>query len=164
MNKVIIVIVLSVLAVGCVTIPTTAIYRQTEGKIAQTIHVLPVTDGTAGRHIDDTALVSLRKNLIQTLKASGRFMAVYETLSVNNQQGITRVRSKVSQFDTSSRRMAMVTELLQDDSDRPFLRLVTHTELVSIVWPIDYLAVMKRAGKVVVKDVVEKIVSSMGNE
>jgi hypothetical protein len=164
MNRAIVAIVVSMLAAGCATIPATTIYRQSEGQISQTIYVLPVTDDTVSGHIDDVALASLRKDLIQTLKASGRFLAVYETLPVNNQKETTRVRSKVTQFDTFIRRMVMVTELLQDNSDRPFLRFVTQTELVSIVWPIDYVAVMKRAGKAAIKDVVDKMVSSIGNK
>lgn len=164
MNKAIVAIIASVLAVGCATIPNTAVYRQGEGQISQTIHVLPVADDTPGKHIDDQALASLRKDLIQTLKASGQFMSVYETMSPNNQQEVTRVRCKVTLFDTSARRMAMATELLKGNSDRPFLRLVTHTELISIVWPIDYVAVMERAGKAVVKDVVKQMVHSMKNE
>lgn len=153
--------VLSVLVVGCSTVPTTAIYRQAEGKISQRIHVLPVTDET-GRRVKDAALMSLRKDLVESLKASGRFVAVYETLPPNSQQEITHVKSRVSQFSAGARRMVMVTELLQDDSERAFLRLVTHTELISASWPFDYGAVMKKAGEAAVKDIVEKIVSFDG--
>lgn len=163
-NKAIAAIVVSVLVVGCATIPTTAVYRQDDGQISQTIHVLPVTDATPERHIDDVVLASLRKYLIQTLKASGQFMSVYETMPANNLQEVTRLRCKVTQFDTSARRMAMVTELLKGNSDRPFLRLATHTDLVSIAWPIDYVAVMERAGKSVIKDAVKQMIRLMENE
>ena len=164
MNKIIKVTFLAVFVIGCTTIPTTAIYRETEGQISPTIHVLPITDDTADGRIDDTSLVVLKKDLIQRLNASGRFLAVYEMLPVSNQENITRVKCKVTQFDTSSRRMVMVTELLQNNSDRPFLRLVSHTLLASVVWPFDYAAVMKRAGKAVVKDVSETMVRLMKNE
>ena len=164
MNKAIVAIVVSVMVIGCATIPTTAVYRQDEGQISQTIYVLPVTDTTPQRHIDDATLASLRKHLIKTLKASGQFISVYETMPANNQQEVTYVRCKVSQFDTSARRMAIVTELFKENSDRPFLRLVTHSELVSIAWPIDYVGVMERAGKTVVEDAVKQMVRSMENK
>ena len=164
MNKIIKVTFLAVFIIGCTTIPTTAIYRETEGQISPTIHVLPITDDTADGRIDDISLVVLKNDLIKKLNASGKFLAVYEMLPASNQENITRVKCKVTQFDTSSRRMVMVTELLQDNSDRPFFRFVSHTLLASVVWPFDYAAVMKRAGKAVVKDVSETIVHLMKSE
>ncbi len=148
---------------GCATIPTTKVYRQTEGKVSRTLYVLPVADETPQGNIDHRALVSLRTDLIHSLKSSEIFNSVLEADVVSEMEGVTFLQCRVSQYDISARRMTVATEILNGDSDVPFLRLVTNTEMISIMWPLDYFAVMQRAKSAIVSDISDEIIQLAEN-
>ncbi len=155
----------TLLLAGCATVPTTAVYREGEGKISRSLYILPIADNTPERHIDGAALTSLRLNLIGALNTSGRFATVTDTLpNPTSRAEFTTVKCRVSQFDTAARRMVLITELVNSESGRSFVRFVTHTDLFSMVWPLDYVAVMERAGNAAVADVVKRIVMAMSTQ
>lgn len=60
MKKLDILLILTIIFVGCVSVPTTKIYRQSDGQISKTIHVFPVADNTANEHVDDEYLATIR--------------------------------------------------------------------------------------------------------
>ena len=144
---------------SCATIPTTNVYRITKDEVSRVLYVLPVADDTPSASVSSDALRALRRDLVQSLAATGAFASVSEAeTEATDKPGTTYVRCRVSQADVSARRMVFITELFDGRSSAPFVRLVTRTELVSLVWPIDYVGAMENARAKVVDDVKEHIV------
>ena len=150
--------IMVVILTGCATIPQTRVYREGEGTISESLCVLPVQDNTPERAVTQLALNTFHDDLLRSLEESGRFRNVQSSDIPENASAATVLQCRITQCDPSARRMSVVAEIRSGDSNQPFLRLVTHTELVSVAWPIDYIAVMERAAKAVANDLTKSIV------
>lgn len=150
--------VMMVTVLGCATIPQTRVYREAEGIISDSVCVLPVLDKTPGNSVTQEALNSLRNDLARSLEETKRFRSIQLT-DTPNTSNATLLQCRITQCDPSARRMSVVAEMWSANSTQPFIRLVTHTELVSVAWPVDYITVMERAGKAVANDLTRSIVS-----
>lgn len=144
-----------VLLSACGTVPHTEIYPQSSGRPGQILYVQPVEDNTPDGGIAPDALKLLRTDLVQSLTASGHFKAVTDAAPADATD-VTFIRCRVTQFSTAARRMVVVSEL-SSGNNPPFVRMVVHTDLISVAWPIDYIGAMSQAGSAVVRELTAQI-------
>lgn len=121
---------------ACAPVTGTQVHEGHGTSLPQSLAVLPFkATGTSGA-VDAGVLGSLQRDLVKHLRNSGHFRDVIPA----SDGGITdaSVQCTVTQFDSSARRVVILTEVAQSPDNKVLRRMVTRSDLASVIWPIDY--------------------------
>ena len=121
---------------SCVPVTETQIHEGNERPMPTSLAVLPFkSDVTSAHTIDSNLLRSFQEQLMSDLRKSGRYPD--SRAGSENAASDVFVQCTITQFDSAARRVVILTEVVQ--GKELIKRMVTHSDLASLIWPIDYL-------------------------
>ena len=150
-------ILLLIFLSSCATVPKTKIYVGDTMSLPSSLTILPFIDRTTDNKIDENKLLSLQEKLVKKLQATGRFDKIIPAPSQEELITDAVVECSITQFDLGARRMVVATEVTDAKSRLLLVRMVTHSELVSIVWPIDYIGALDRSANVIINNLAKAL-------
>lgn len=150
-------LLLSFTAISCAPITETRVHIGAKVALPRTIGVLSFQNETGEESLKGIVLRSFQENLVKKLQSSGHFEKVMGVTSVESVDVDGVVACKITQYDPFVRRIVVQTEVLDLRTQSVLRRMVTRSDLASIVWPLDYLVSTEALSSSVVTDIASEM-------
>jgi hypothetical protein len=147
-------LVFAVSIVSCAPVASTKVRAQDSARLPAKLAVLPFVDRTGD--LDAEELSSLRADFAEDLRSSGRFEEVATPESGRGGEAPAAVEVAITQIDLSARRVAAVATVSRPDGTQ-ILKLSSHGDMASVVWPLDYLGAATVLTKVTIEDIAKEL-------
>lgn len=147
---------------ACAPVTKTQVYEANINSDIRTLSILPFEDRTSGGGLGDENLTRMQEELASELEDAAAYEAIALADDTIETQNDAVVRNSITLFDLSSRRVVVKTEVISPDNDRVLAKFVTRSEIVSIIWPIDYIGALQQSSGAIVRQIAASLSESRG--
>jgi hypothetical protein len=153
----IVLLFLPLLLSSCVSVAETKIYENQTERDFRAFAVLPFGDETVEKQLNEETLASYQHKLVHLLGETHTYSAISINFETSNLAVDAVIENSFTQYDLSARRVVVKTEIKDPDTGAILMKFITRSELVSLVWPIDYIGALERSSDKIVNKIVEAI-------
>jgi hypothetical protein len=146
--------ILAASVLACAPVASTRVRAQDSTRLPPRLAVLPFVDRTG--ELDQEELGSLRSGFAESLRSSGRFESVVAATSADTGEAGGVVEVAITQIDLGARRVAAVATVSRPDGAQ-IMKLSSHGDMVSVVWPLDYLGAATVLTKATIDDIAAEL-------